>query len=520
MIRSFISDFEEIASKNEKRQAVIVAQTGSAWTYFKLMRAVNALGSHLTQQGNRPGDRILSLLPNSLEQLISFLAALKFGFEFCPLSPLATPDEVKHFIKTFKCATAVLPKNITPQLGQEFKAKLSKQIVLNLDIEGDLETIIDLSTKDTPTPGLKAGKLLISTSGTTSEPKAILLNGDSLWSSAMAWVEHQSIVKQEARFFNNLPMSYLGGLFNLGLIPLAAEGSVVITDAFSGVSGLKFWKDISQFQVNYLWLNPTISRTLMKLYRPDMKKSLDQLHIQSAFLGMAPIALSEKEEFENKFGLDLLENYGLSETTFISTETKNTKGPRTSGSVGGVLPWVQARFQPVGSEKSFKQEIQIKSPFLFEGYIGKNDRVDPYLTPDGYFPTGDIGNLDEFGNLALTGRTKDVIKKGGYLVVLGEIEELAKNHKAVFDAVAVPMLHDFYGETHNLCILPKDKNVPVERILNELKSLLTHTLAKFKWPDEIIVMENFPTTESGKVKKWVLPVWLKNRQGVKETIKV
>ena len=120
--------------------------------------------------------------------------------------------------------------------------------------------------------------------------------------------------------------------------------------------------------------------------------------------------------------------------------------------------------------------------------------------------------------LILKGRWKDVVKKGGYLITLRDIEEVAEGHELVKEAAAIGVPHEFYGETPVLCVeLSGGGRLPKE-ILGELRTLLTKGLAKFKWPGEIVAMESLPRTESGKVQKWVLKDWVESRRAVIDSV--
>ena len=108
------------------------------------------------------------------------------------------------------------------------------------------------ATANKPARPARSGRLLLKTSGTTGEPKAMVFDINRLWSSGCAFLRHHDFIDADARFLNNLPMSYLGGLFNLGLIPLAVGGSFVVAQPFSGTSFLSFWQNVEHFGINVL----------------------------------------------------------------------------------------------------------------------------------------------------------------------------------------------------------------------------------------------------------------------------
>ena len=176
-----------------------------------------------------------------------------------------------------------------------------------------------IATVDLNMKMVGGGKLIITTSGTTGAPKAILIDGDRLWSAGLAFLELHALKQSRLRFWNYLPMSYLGGLFNLALIPVASGGSFVVGEPFSGKTFLGFWQNIERYGVDALWMVPSIVRGLISL--AERTKSLQPPPpIRNCFLGTASITLSEKTKFRNLFGIEMLENYGLTETTFLTSE--------------------------------------------------------------------------------------------------------------------------------------------------------------------------------------------------------
>ena len=516
-IYSFREELERLCDEQPHARAWLDAKTGRVWTYGALLKAVRGLGALLAEAGVRPGDRVSSLLPNSIEQLTVFLAALWAGFDFCPISPLSTAEEACRFARMCRSAITLVPPGLDRGLAEQLAAATTTHRLLPVTLDGDLTRYIGRDVPPDATTPARGGKIILFTSGTTHDPKAIVLDGDRLWSSGRAWAVHHPSLDGEARFYNVFPMSYLGGLFNLGLIPLACHGSVVIADAFSAASVLNFWREVEEHGVNTLWLAPTMLRALLSLHKPGAPVERIRRQVRTCFLGMAPVALDEKERFERTFGLSLLENFALSETTFLTSEQGQDPALRTPGSVGRLLPWVTVRLQPVADASA---EIEVQTPFLFDGYLDGEGRVHRPLTADGFFQTGDLGAQDAQGGLVLQGRLKEIVKKGGYLILLRDLEEVVQGHPAVTEAAAIGVAHEFYGESPVLCVRLARSVAAPRPVLQDLKMLVVGRLAKFKWPSEIIAMDAFPKTENGKIQKRFLVQRVGSRAGVVDALRV
>ena len=256
--------------------------------------------------------------------------------------------------------------------------------------------------------------------------------------------------------------------------------------------------------ISALWLVPSVVQGLIKISNLVKNRQDTQYgeKVQIAFLGTAPIQNSMKEEFEEKFGVRLYENFALSETVFLSAEKEQDIPVRKQGSKGHVLPDVSIKLVPVkGMEKT--NIIWVKTPFLFEGYLDAEGNVELDTDDEGYFNTKDLGYLDEQKVLILEGRNRDIIKKGGMFVSLAEIENTVRDLTILEDVAAVPIKHDFYGETYALCVIPQTGEES-SNIKEQIKSWMLKNFVAYKMPEMICVYSEFPKTDSGKVLKRVM----------------
>ena len=491
-INSWLDDFEQIV-REEAAVVALADESGRSLTYRQLDRECDRMLVFLHQLGLRRGNTVLALMPNSIEALIMFLACLRGGLRYAPMACTASASEVEAASKMTLADIVLVADPVSPQLEQALQGKIRR--LQRVVTGGALDWLPD----ERPSERCGAGQLIITTSGSVGAAKAILIDGDRLWSAGMAFVRHHGL-EISPRFWNYLPMSYLGGLFNLGLIPLAARGSALVGDTFSGNTFLSFWQTVARYEIDALWMVPAIVRGLTTLAERT-NASQRRHNVQTCLLGTAPITLNEKQRFRQLFDIEMLENYGLSETTFLTSEARTDLPYRTNGSVGPVLPYVNLKLIPAGAGENIQaMEVAVDSPFLMIGYLRPDGSIDPSRDADGFFHTGDLAHREQ-GQLVITGRTRDIVKKGGYLILLDEIEKLAESHSEVLEAAAVPHQHSFYGESFNLFLLPRD-GVTIDRSFTPRFSAWLHEhLVRHKWPDQIVVCSDFPRTSSGKVRK-------------------
>ncbi|HEY1719615.1 MAG TPA: class I adenylate-forming enzyme family protein [Magnetospirillaceae bacterium] len=499
-IRSFLADFEALVARDPEAPAC-VDENSTILSYGAFDDLIDRMLAYINGLGLGKGSTLLALMPNAVETALVFLACLKGGLRFAPLPCTASAAEITSAANLtgaqFILIADPVPNRVVQQLA-----------LLTVPIRR-IETGTDLSwiPADKPKSKPGAGQLIITTSGSTGAAKAILIDGDRLWSSGHAFMDFHGLIGARCRFWNYLPMSYLGGLFNLCLIPLVTGGSFVIGEAFSGKTMLSFWDTVVRFDIDSLWMVPAIVRGLTSLAdRAGKPKRTPPIKI--CFLGTAPIRLAEKTKFRDLFGIEMLENFALSETTFLTSEVATTQ--RVESGTGAILPYIQMKLLPVERDDDGRatdsSEIAVKSPFMMLGYMTEGGKVDATLDVEGFLRTGDLGKFEQ-GQLVITGRTKDIVKKGGYLILLPEVEHLAAAHPDVQEAVAVPCAHPFFGESYILFVrLNNDTGdaAAESSALAEIRGWVQDGLARHKWPERIQLHREFPRTRSGKIMKHAL----------------
>lgn len=503
---TFRRDFSAIVAARRDATAAIDARHDRTIDYGELEQLTGCLGGQLLGMSGGGAKGVVSLLPNGLENFLCLIGTLRAGLDYAPLYPQCAARELSHWLSLVDPAVCLVAENTSEELLAVVED--SGLPTLTVPTDGKCDWIDGGSSLPREIEGVS--RILLLTSGTTGEPKALVFDSDRLWASGRAFMEFHDCIGKGLRFFNLLPMSYLGGTFNLSLIPLASEGSVVLGEAFSGRTFLRFWQEVERFQVSALWLVPTIVRGLVKIAEKTERERFVKASeiVKICFLGTAPIDLDTKHRFEQLFGIQLLENYALSETTFITSETPATAERRLQGSVGEVLPYVDLRVSAASNDGNPVHpdagELEVHTPYMFLGYLGQGGAIDRAPGPGDYLKTGDVGYLDENRTLVLTGRSRDIIKKGGYLIGLREIESLAEQNPFIEEACAVGVPHEFYGEDYVLFVRPKDVDPGEEAqtaLQQEVRRWLNERLVQFKWPGDVHVQADLPKTSSGKVKK-------------------
>jgi long-chain acyl-CoA synthetase len=341
---------------------------------------------------------------------------------------------------------------------------------------------------------------IVYTSGTTASPQGVVHSIADMFGNA-ALFNRTLGIGSENRFYGVLAMTYLGGYYNLLMLPFTAGASVVLANAFDARSAINFWQPAIENSVNTLWLVPTIISILMEMDRGKAGEKFCREQIKLALVGTAPLPVALRHKFENRYGLTLYENYGLSETFFISTNSPFA--PVIDGSVGKCLPGIQVMTtdqdgQPLNYGE--EGEIRVTTPYLMNGYYNPAS-PEPHLdAPGGWFPTGDLGICSPTGEVYITGRKKDLIIKGGLNVSPAAIENVIYQYADVAECAVVGIPHTIYGE--DIAVVVRLANgVDFEEVRSDLWDMCRQELSSPRKPAHILEIDNFPHSSTGKIQK-------------------
>lgn len=353
-----------------------------------------------------------------------------------------------------------------------------------------------------PLQGVDSSDLLsiTFTSGTTSAPKGVAHRIESLLGNAR-WIHETLGFSNDDRMLHVFNMAYMAGFLNTLLCPFMAGGSVVLARAFDARSMLRFWEPAIAHGANALWLAPTMLTALLRFDRNPAGAEYSREHVKTVCVGTAPLASSTKREFEERYGVTVLESYGLSELLLLTSNSE--RHPIVKGSVGRPLAEVEIKIVDDGGNalsSGEDGEILVCTPQAMAGYIDADKREMIPLDPDEWFPSGDIGHLSEAGELFITGRKKDLIIRGGVNISPRRIEDVLLEHPAVSEVAVVGVDHEFYGEEVVAAIRPVEGH-SLDDLRSSLESLCKSHLSAVSTPNRFVEVDEFPISVTGKVQK-------------------
>lgn len=494
-----------IALQKEK-VFLVDANTSRKITYGEFHQQACALAAELRQRGVRKGDRIGVIFPNCCELAVLYFACIYLGAVIVPINPSLSKGDVQFILTNCKpetivasvsCADAVEGGGasvLTLLIGLEAVKAAGKPGQMTIDIREGSKEFVPLETADDEDLAV-----IMYTSGTSAKPKGLAHKLGGMFRNATAFACAQKI-DRDSRFYLTLSMAYMGGFYNLLVLPFLCGASVVVDHVFDARSSLSFWDKAKQNGVNTLWLAPTVLSILLRMDRGRNGEEFCRSSIRSAFVGFAPLPLKVRKEFETRYGVRLIENYGLSETLFVTARSR--WNIETAGYVGEAIPGTAVRI--VNDEREvvaygMDGEVEILSPDLMAGYLDANGTL-VEVNPSDWFRTGDVGHLDDQGSLSITGRKKDLIIRGGVNISPAAIEEALMQVDGVAEVAVVSIPHDLYGEDI-VAVVKLAPGIELESILDTIAAYAKRSLASHQQPARYIAIDDLPRTASGKVQK-------------------
>jgi acyl-coenzyme A synthetase/AMP-(fatty) acid ligase len=485
---------------------LVDANTGREITYGEFHRQACALAAELQRRGLRKGDRIGVMVPNCRELAVLYFACIYLGAVIVPVNPALSKNDVGYILESSKPSLLVGTPSKAASLTQLHHnvlvlATASDPIPLTTHTASISIDLLPPNPSFVPLETTQSDDLMVImyTSGTSAKPKGLAHKIESMLRNASAFAGAQNI-DENSRFYLTLSMAYMGGFYNLLLLPFLCGASVVVDHVFDARSSLNFWEKARKHHINTLWMAPTVLSILLRMDRGRSGEEFCRNSVRHAFVGFAPLPLKVKDEFELRYGVKLIENYGLSETLFVTARSRPDATDR--GYVGEALPGVALRIVTEEGNlvpPGIDGEVQIQTPDLMAGYLDVEGRLLRLQASD-WFPTGDVGRLDNSNSLSITGRKKDIIIRGGVNISPAAIEESLMQVRGVSEVAVVSIPHELYGEDI-VAVLKLEPGLELDSILATLASHSRDNLAQHQQPARYIAIDELPRTPSGKVQK-------------------
>ena len=466
---------------------------GRAWTYGDMLATSARFANVLTGLGVKPGDRVAVQVEKSPEALMLYLACVRTGAVYLPLNTGYTLAELDYFIGDAEPALVVCAPKTRAGLEPVATARGARIETLGEHGDGSLAALAMEAAGDFADVARGPGDLaaILYTSGTTGRSKGAMLTHDNLLSNASTLVDTWRFTAAD-RLIHALPIFHTHGLFVASNIILLAGASMIFLpkfdaeEAISLMPGATVLMGVPTFYVRLLQ-SPKLTREATANMR---------LFIS----GSAPLLAETHRRFQSATGHAILERYGMTETNMNTSNPYD--GDRIPGTVGFPLPGVSLRVvdpesgrELAGGETGM---IEVKGPNVFKGYWRMPEKTQAEFRPDGFFITGDLGQVDARGYVHIVGRGKDLVISGGYNIYPKEVEMEIDMLPGVVESAVFGVPHPDFGEGVTAAVVLKpDAGVDEQSVLAALKD----RLARYKQPKRVVFIPDLPRNTMGKVQK-------------------
>ena len=489
------ASFQTIFSQHADKVA-LTTTTDITYRYSHLDQESARLAGFLSGLGIQSGDRVSVQVQKSPEALCLYLACLRGGFVFHPLNTGYRESELEYFLSDAEPA-AIICDDSAEDLMQRLADKLdiANLLILNADgsgslIENSRGTSDEFETVSRESDDMAA---LLYSSGTTGIPKGIMLTHQNLLDNAESLVQSWGFSSDDV-LFHALPIFHVHGLFvALGCVFLSGA-SMRWASAFDAKQTVKYLPESTAMMGV-----PTYYTRLLAL--PEFTKQVTA-NIRVFISGSAPLLAETFVQFEERTGHKILERYGMTETNMNTSNP--LEGERKPGTVGLPLPGVEVRIVDDSGEKLKTGEIgnlQVRGKNVFKAYWKMPEKTAEDFTDDHFFNTGDKGQIDSDGYVAIVGRAKDMVISGGLNVYPKEVELIIDDIEGVLESAVIGVPHPDFGEAVVAVVIASGDSCPQE---NALVEILKEKLASFKLPKRVMILDELPRNTMGKVQKNVL----------------
>jgi len=476
---------------------LIAPETGHVLTYAQLKADSIELGRYLVAQGLAKNDKVALMLHNGYQTGRLLIGVMYAGFTVAPLNLLSQPAQLAYVLEHSDTRLVFTSAELAERLHTAVK-DIRRDIKVMV-IDPDATAIAGIATRANAellpvSDGDDA--LLMYTSGTTGKPKGVVLSQRSV-AAGGEFTSRAHHLTAEDRVMCALPLYHINGQIVTAVAPIVHGGSVVMPHRFSVTN---YWETVVAHRCTWINVVPTIIAYLLNA--PDPRVSgLDLTALKFCRSASAPLPPELHRAFEEKFGISIIETFGMTETNapcftnpYERAQRKIGSPGRAFGNEGKVVDPATGQDLPAGEVG----ELMVRGDNVMKGYYKDPETTAITLRPDGWMHTGDLGYMDADGFVFVTGRIKELIIKGGENIAPREIDEALLKHPAVLEAAAVGMPDPQYGQEIMACVVLK----PGEHCsLEELYSFSQQELGRYKTPKLIRLVDSLPKGPSGKVQR-------------------
>ncbi|TXG92549.1 AMP-binding protein [Rhodococcus rhodnii] len=507
-------DLARTVSSHGDRDALVDVPSGRRWTYREFDRAVDVVAAGLLAQGVRTGDRVGIWAPNCPEWTILQYATARIGVVLVTINPAYRTFELQYVLNqaqigTLVAATAFKTSDYTAMIeeSRDECPDLTSVVYIGTDSWSDLVAAGERALADDPDT-VAAVSLGLSpddavniqyTSGTTGFPKGATLSHRNILGNGF-FVGELCGYTEVDRVCIPVPFYHCFGMV-LGNLACTSHGAAMVIpgESFDPAATLRA---VEQQRCTSLYGVPTMF--IAELALPDFA-SYDLSSLRTGIMAGSPCPVEVMKQVIDRMGMtEVSICYGMTETSPVSTQTRADDSiEQRVSTVGRVGPHLEVQIvDPVTGEtvpRGESGELCTRGYSVMLGYWRDPAKTAEAIDDDGWMHTGDIGVMDDDGYIAVTGRIKDIVIRGGENIYPREVEEFLYTHPDILDAQVIGVPDSRYGEELMAWIRMRDGAAVLDA--EALRAFCSGRLAHYKIPRYVHIVDEFPMTVTGKVRK-------------------
>lgn len=475
------------------RMALVDVSGGDGYTYRQLVATVHRLAAGLHARGLRKGDVLAVLAPNVPEYPIVVLAASLAGGTVVALNPIDTLDDLAgHLTDAGAKLLVTVPSEVPKATALTTRTTVEEVVVIGA--ADGASSLSELLSED-PLPEVTIDPaqdvaVLLHSSGSTGHPKGVMLTHRNIVATVLQ-TRTVTPLGADEKVLAMPPFHHAFGLIMVMSASLLQGATIVTMPRFDPQGYLEAIRD---HRITRLYIVPTLAVLLARSPLPD---SYDLSSIRSIVSGGAALDPEIARICRERLGCHIAQGYGLTEamTSFMQLEE-----PLVPASVGRTAPNVECRVVDVTTGEDLganhQGEILIRGPHVMKGYLNAAEATRKALRPDGFLRTGDLGYLDDDGELFLVDRIKELIKYKGQQVSPVELEAVLMTHPKVADAAVIGVPDEDASEIPKAFLVTKEPTTP-----EEIMAFVVDRVAPYKKIRQVEFIDQIPRTPVGKIER-------------------
>lgn len=480
------------------KPALIDGPSGRTITFGQLAAGVASVAGGLVARGFAKGDCLGVLSPNIPEYALAFHGTAMAGGIVTTINPTYTAQEIRHQLIDSSARYLVTIPMFLEVAQEAIEGTSVEEIFVFGEAEGasPFSSLMGSPLAEHVPCGPDDVVVLPYSSGTTGLSKGVMLTHRNLVAN-LCQAEEMTKLEQDDVGIAVLPFFHIYGMQVL-MNGAAAQGTTLVTMPRFDLE--QFLQICQDNHVTRYYLVPPI---VLALAKHPLVDKYDLSDARQVFSGAAPLGAEVAAEASARIGCEVVQGYGLTETSPITHAT--TPGDFRPGSIGVLAANMECRIvDPLTGEDlgvDEDGEIWVRGPNVMKGYLNNEEATALTIDEDRYLHTGDIGHVDEHGHYYIVDRLKELIKYKGFQVAPAELEALLLTHEAVADVAVIPVPDEEAGEIPKAFVVLKPG---MEATKEDLQEFVAGQVATYKQVRELDFVESIPKSASGKILRRIL----------------